>query len=458
MTKQKTKFKKGAASFYVVAFSTLILVIIVASFAAIIISAVIRASNDDLSQSAYDSALAGIEDAKLAYYTYQRCKERGATARRPVVGSNDGLTCDNIVWYMENDSDNCDMVAHILGRIGTDKSSAETGGVLIQETSVGGGNNNMQQAYTCVKIKMDLEDYRTTLTATNPTRVIRVKLNGTAVADDIESVVITWKETDGEKVRTRFSNINNGQVNFAEIDDVATPPVISVGLVQTSNSFTLTDFDKVTDGTTDRGTVFFVPTNDLEVAKDSSGHPDNYIGISNETGLNTLNAGAFVKSNDRTVKNLPYVVYCNEGGECVVKMNLPKVFDESGNSPERNDDTFAFVASLPYGGPSTDIVLKFYCSAANLCGYVIVDGEKQVANQARLEGVQINIDSTGRANDLYRRVEARLDNPVLPYPLYGLELLGENSGSTELLDKDMAVTSEHSASSYESSLQTLTAK
>ena len=65
------KFKKGAASFYIVAISTLILVIIAASFAAVIISELTRTSNDDLAQSAYDAALAGVEDAKLAYYNYQ---------------------------------------------------------------------------------------------------------------------------------------------------------------------------------------------------------------------------------------------------------------------------------------------------------------------------------------------------------------------------------------------------
>ena len=69
-----SKFKNGAASFYIVAISTLILVIIAASFAAVIISEVARSSNDDLAQSAYDSALAGVEDAKLAYYNYQNCK------------------------------------------------------------------------------------------------------------------------------------------------------------------------------------------------------------------------------------------------------------------------------------------------------------------------------------------------------------------------------------------------
>ena len=61
------KFRTGAASFYIVAFSTLILVIIAASFATAIVSEVMRSSNDDLSQSAYDAALAGVEDAKLAF-------------------------------------------------------------------------------------------------------------------------------------------------------------------------------------------------------------------------------------------------------------------------------------------------------------------------------------------------------------------------------------------------------
>ena len=73
MTSTKKAFKKGAASFYIVAFSTLILMIIATSFAAIIISEITRTTNDDLSQSAYDSAMAGVEDAKLAFYNYQNC-------------------------------------------------------------------------------------------------------------------------------------------------------------------------------------------------------------------------------------------------------------------------------------------------------------------------------------------------------------------------------------------------
>ena len=58
MGMNKPKFKKGAASFYIVAFSTLILLIVATSFAAVIISEITRTSNDDLSQSAYDSSMA----------------------------------------------------------------------------------------------------------------------------------------------------------------------------------------------------------------------------------------------------------------------------------------------------------------------------------------------------------------------------------------------------------------
>ena len=118
------KFRKGAASFYIVAISTLILVIIAASFAAVIISEVTRTSNDDLAQSAYDSALAGIEDAKLAYYNYQSCKNE-------VKYIASGLSCEQIIDWVENDRGDCDMIADILGRNKTDS------GVLIQEDENG---------------------------------------------------------------------------------------------------------------------------------------------------------------------------------------------------------------------------------------------------------------------------------------------------------------------------------
>lgn len=101
MKKLRNQFKKGAASFYIVAFSTLILLIVATSFATIIISELNRTLNEDLSQSAYDSAMAGVEDAKLAYYSYQNC----------VANEGGSSDCNTIKSIIDDPSKwNCDMV------------------------------------------------------------------------------------------------------------------------------------------------------------------------------------------------------------------------------------------------------------------------------------------------------------------------------------------------------------
>ena len=61
--------RRGGASIFIVAFTIIILSIIVLGFTRLIISEATKTSNTDLSQSAYDSALAGIEDAKIALLT-----------------------------------------------------------------------------------------------------------------------------------------------------------------------------------------------------------------------------------------------------------------------------------------------------------------------------------------------------------------------------------------------------
>ena len=60
------KTKKGMASLYLVAFTTLLLGVLTMSFVRVMVTESKESSNSDLSQSAYDSALAGIEDAKTA--------------------------------------------------------------------------------------------------------------------------------------------------------------------------------------------------------------------------------------------------------------------------------------------------------------------------------------------------------------------------------------------------------
>lgn len=426
MTKIRKKFKEGAASFYIVAISTLILVIVAASFAAVIISEVTRTSNDDLAQSAYDAALAGVEDAKLAFYSYQSCLENDI----PIDAS--GLGCDKIKEWVEKGEldgyESCDMVAVILGR----KTEDDKSEVLVQESNV---NNDMQQAYTCVKLS-DAADYKTTLTAENPTKIMRAHFEDGDAAKSVQSVVVSWQR-DTNVSQTKYSDLEKDGIFGAE---TPLPPVISLGLVQTASTFTLDSFDMTQGDSTNRGTIYLVPADNPETSEVVDGkYKVAWNGEANYVASNRYEG--FLKSNDKTAENLPYVVRCADGGEyaCTATIALPEPV-----GGDRNNDTFMFVLSMPYADASTDVRLQF-CSDAGGCyevGKEEVDGkEKSVTTEVPLDKVQIVIDSTGRANDLYRRVETRLEpaDKAYPFPLYAIEVLGD-SGS--LIDKNISPTCE----------------
>ncbi len=411
---KKRKFKKGAASFYIVAFSTLVLLVVVTSFATIIISEIERTSNDDLSQSAYDSALAGVEDAKIAFSNYQKCVESGASAGEISTGGD--LSCADIIAYVENPKyQDCDMVGHIIGRIG----KSESGEVKVEDTT----DNSMQQAYTCTKLQTTLEDYRSTLSSSQQFKVVKVKFDGNAgenVADKIAKVKISWyTNKDSTFAYSNLSSFSTG-VEFSQFmttTSTAVPPTISLAMVQTGTTFSLKDFDVTKDGQTDRGMLYLVPT-DEETAKKSK--EDNYEGAWDDAEKkNKIGTEGFLKSNNKTATNLPYGVNCpeNSGGSefaCSVEIDLPKPIGGT-----RNEDTFMFVVALPYGKPSTDFSLEFFCEGGTACTNKTIqslneEGEVEEAtntsNKAKLSGVQVKIDSTGRANDLYRRVETRLES------------------------------------------------
>ena len=73
MKKHLAKTKKAAASIYIVIFTTTLLGVIALSFTRIMLAESLRTTNYSLSQSAYNSAQAGIEDAKIVLLRYQNC-------------------------------------------------------------------------------------------------------------------------------------------------------------------------------------------------------------------------------------------------------------------------------------------------------------------------------------------------------------------------------------------------
>ena len=418
------KNKRGAASFYIVAFSTLILVVIATSFAMVIMSEMTRTMHDDLSQSAYDSALAGVEDAKVAFSNYQRCAE----ANFP-----DG-ECKRIQGIMEHPE--CDMVKRMLY---TDKKYNERidngeqtlGGIVTTSVSK---TTTTNQAYTCVKILTELADYRSSLgTKTGKyVQTIRagVEDGGT---NTVNKIRFSWYLKKNNNPIAYNNITDSGVVGFGTAASI--PPTIEMQIVQTGSSFNLSDFDS-TDRGTDRATLYFVPSSKEDSAKNLNG--SNYIGVYNGA-INTISSERVIKTNDRYVSNKPFMVYCNDRGEfyCSVEINLPApVRGES-----RANNTFLISVSIPYRDPDTDFSLELVCSDGGGCGGEMASGS---SDAVKLKNIQVAIDSTGRANDLYRRVETRLEASDTEFgvgkqsPYYALQILGDDG-----IKKDMTVTDEH---------------
>lgn len=443
MEEKQRKFRKGATSFYVVAFSTLILVIVAVSFASVIISAINRTSEDELSQSAYDSALAGVEDAKLAYASYIKCKEAGRTAAASEPTSLD-VNCENIMYWMEHPD--CDMVGHILGREITDS------GVMIRETK--SGDNEMQQAYTCVKIDTTIGDYRATLSSTNQTKVVQVGFSSPNAVANLDKIRVSWytKKDTSSSIRN-FTNFYNesgvSRVAFFPIgnSNISTPPTLMVGLIQTAKTFSLSDFNQSKGSQTDRATVYLVPVESNESNKSvvkKEIKSNYYIGTyDSNNNYNFISAANVTKTNDHGVINKPFAVYCNSASEfvCSVDIELPEPIN--GN---RSNGTFAMMVSVPYGQPSTDFALQFFCKNGAVCnaevGDINNDGDEK--SVATMSNTQVEIDSTGRANNLYRRVLTRLESTDTKFaiPFYAIQLLG-NGTTGSLMEKKMTVTQEN---------------
>ncbi|MBR3236732.1 hypothetical protein IKF92_03595 [Candidatus Saccharibacteria bacterium] len=415
---------KGAASFYIVAFSTLILVIIVLSFAGVVVSELTRTSNSDLSQSAYDSAMAGVEDAKLALYNYRNCLERDKTGKEVKPNNDLEVSCNEIFYYMNlnnysSEEESCKMVGKILNR--------NDDIVSIEESNVG---NNMAQFYTCVKLDDTLGDYLGELSPSNMTKVVKPNFD-VINASGVKKIRLKWysDKNMGDNDQLNYTNFNGTSVVYKGLNSgkLSTPPTVFVAMMQTGPSFNMSDFDTTSGAQTDRGMVYLTPVNNKSAAKTNK--DNNYKGAySEEKSTNYIDKNGFLKSNDKTSVNLPYAVFCDSGGDyaCSVTIELP-----DPKNGARNNETFRIIVGLPYGAPDTDFSLEFLCNDGASGCEKIANESGGKSSRAIMKGTQVAVDSTGKANDIFRRIEVRLEDTSDPLSVMGpLELLGNSGEST----------------------------
>lgn len=413
--------KKAAASIYVVLFTTVLLSVITLSFIRIVLSENFQTTNTDLSQSAYDSALAGTEDAKIALLKYHDCLSRGFTANRSKVNENERDVCENIIRDMEDfiASDSCDTVSKVLGRLVQNNS----GSVIIdtvtslndKNTGGDGVSKTLSQSYTCVKIKQNIKDYVSTLDYDNRSRVIPLRVKN---IDEIKSISLSWHSIN----RNNAHNSNLRGLKFQEkgvlengtrrLGEPFNPPALKLEYTQTDaqkdangdlkDMFALGHFYSSRGAeNTDRGFMFLKPT-DQQVSNEST-HNIN------------KTENSFASSNDNAYNNF-VEVFCDPngrnigGGEngtennymCNAVIKLPRPFLDKKRS---QNSTFLRV-SLPYADMSTEFSLK-------LC-----TEENGTNCESDFGAVQAVIDATGRATDFYRRIESRVElaDTNFPYP------------------------------------------
>jgi hypothetical protein len=312
-----------------------------------------QASTIDLSQSAYDSAQAGVEDAKRAILHYQ------SLCSQPVA---DQVACD--LAKSQIDDQKCNSAMTGLSDLNDASSDSQ---VKIQNNS----GNALDQAYTCTTIILDTPDYVGTLE--KDTSEI-IPLIGT---NSIDSVQIKWFTKANYPSGNPFLSAVGVNPPLLPSWSQNAPPILRVQLIQFgSNGFSLDNF----------------------IDKNSSNQSDTIFLYPSRTGINQYAFATDVRRDvNPTSPGSPKPVSCSEDltsqvYSCSVKLTLP-ILIGAGNRT-------AFLR-----------LTAVYNSATYQVSLISSN------NVVNFNGVQPIIDSTGRASDMFRRVKARVKlNSDFPYP------------------------------------------
>lgn len=358
--------EKGGVSIFIVIFTALLVTVVTASFAQIMVRSQQRAIANDLSQSAYDSAMAGVEDAKRAIVRLQECDNKGDACANTIRTALESGHCDS------------------LQNAGVTEFGAK------REVQVGEESQN--QAYTCVKVQLETPNYLgegigagqpVVIPLKGKTAFTKIRISWFS-AQDLKK--ITEDKADPVAVTvptipTDASQLLPLQENWTGFPEYS-PALLRAQLIQfNKGNLSLNEFNK--QGSKNARTLFLYPLN-------AGGNLTDFSLDSRRSGAGSVN------NSKATQCNSEFTTY--SGYACRMDITLP---DPEGAGPSQRE---AYLQLQSYYQSVTSYKVELFNGA----------------NLVNLNEVQPQVDSTGRASSLFRRVRANIsirnngEPPVYP--------------------------------------------
>lgn len=348
MTYMQTKTnnpQSGIAAIFTVVFFTILISVIILSFIQIVSQDQRQVTNADLSNSAYDSAEAGIEDAKRALEKYRIDCVKTATP-----ASN----CDSLYTNATNGAlsgAQCDSFQRLEGTLNLNLQGSEV------KVATNTQDDDLAQAYTCLRVELNTLDYERTLDS-NQSVLVPLKIVGDEAFDEI---AINWfNKTDSE---SRTIPADTSGFDLPETQDWtgSTPPILRVQVIAVDrNAPNIDNIDQ------DAKTVFLYP--------------------SSSAATDTVQMRS-ADASRRSQKNSPVAASCHTTTEYACNLKLTEFEPLSGGPYDY------YLRLMPiYNSATVQVIPINTTSAVPL----------------RFDGVEPLVDSTGRANDVFRRIVSRV--------------------------------------------------
>lgn len=344
----QTKWPSGAVAIFSVVFATLLIMIVTVGFMMLMIGDQRQSTNSDLSESAYDSALTGVEDAKRLIIAYADCK------------GNSSTRCNNIRSVFTG----AELKTDCYGIADAGFGSVENGETLIAQSET---DKELNQAYTCVEVTMNTLDYLGELSDKGSGTLIPLQSAGGAQFNRLKISWFTQNDVGGPNVTLRTGVALPRLTAWGP----TTPPIVRATVIQPDGNISLDDLNE----TDSAATLFLYP---------------------NTIGNTTFQTSLDVRDHDG-----------GDGSEAPLPVRCVDSLVIAAYSCE---------ATIELGGNTTSAYLLL-AALYNSTQYR-VELFNSSDDPVRFNGTQPMVDSTGRASDIFRRVESRVElvGTTLAYP------------------------------------------